>query len=407
MHLQMAWRNIWRNPRRTAVIMIAIVIGVWSMVFLGALMRGILVAMVENGISTLTGDLQIHKQGYLSDPVVENSMTDPGEVTDALARLLPPGAKWTLRIRVGAIASNARHSSAVTFVGIDPAREPDVSFMGPDALVEGRYLEAGDEYGIVVGKALIEKFETKLGNKLVLMSQDTDKDIASRAFRIIGIFQTEMQATEKQFVFVTRPAAERMLKLEGAVSEVSVGLPDHETAEEVVDTLKSGLPATYEIAAWRELLPILNAYIKINDGFTVIWYFVVFIAMGFGIVNTTLMAIFERMREFGLLKALGMKPWWIIRDVLTESLFLLIMGIALGNALGFLSSWALSDNGIDLSAVAAGAEFAGMSRVIYPVLSARDVLTSNLVVLVLGLLVSLYPAVKAAKFTPVDALKHT
>ena len=151
MHLQIAWRNIWRNPRRTAVIMIAIIIGVWSMVFLGALMRGILVAMVENGISTLTGDLQIHKQGYLSDPVVENSMTDPGEVTDALARLLPPGAKWTLRIRVGAIASNARHSSAVTFVGIDPARESELSFIGPEAVVEGRYLEAGDEYGIVVG----------------------------------------------------------------------------------------------------------------------------------------------------------------------------------------------------------------------------------------------------------------
>ena len=105
MHLLMAWRNIWRNPRRTAVITVAIVIGVWSMIFMGALMEGIVVAMVDNGISTLTGDVQIHKKGYLSDPVVENTMTNPNEVIDALEGTLPPGAKYAVRVRVGAIAS--------------------------------------------------------------------------------------------------------------------------------------------------------------------------------------------------------------------------------------------------------------------------------------------------------------
>ena len=129
--------------------------------------------------------------------------------------------------------------------------------------------------------------------------------------------------------------------------------------------------------------------------------------MGFGIVNTTLMAVFERMREFGLLKALGMKPWWIIREVLLESFFLLLLGIAAGNALGLLSSWALSGAGIDLSAMAAGVEFAGMPRIIYPAVQGKDILAANLVVLVLGLLVSLYPASKAARFTPVEALTRT
>lgn len=404
MHLQLAWRNIWRNPRRTAVITIAIVIGVWSMIFLGALMQGIVVGMIENGVSTLTGDVQIHKQGYLSDPVVENTMTNPKEVADALARVLPADAKYTVRIRVGAIASNARHSAGITMVGVDPERESEVSFIGPEAIIEGRYLESGDEHGIVVGEALIEKFETRLGHKLVLMSQDTNKEISSRSFRIVGIFQAEMEGTEKQFGFVTRESAEKMLALAGGISEISISLPDHATAPDVVAALRGALPESYEIKPWRELLPLLDAYIRINDTFALIWALVVFIAMSFGIVNTTLMAVFERMREFGLLKALGMKPWWIIRDVLTESVFLLIMGMILGNLLGFLSSWALADKGIDLSALAAGVEYAGMSRVIYPAIDPRDVITANLVVLILGLLVGLYPAAKAAKFTPVEAL---
>ena len=138
-----------------------------------------------------------------------------------------------------------------------------------------------------------------------------------------------------------------------------------------------------------------------------IWFVVVFVAMGFGIVNTTLMAVYERMREFGLMKALGMKPWWILREVLVESFLLLICGLIVGNVLGFLSIFALSGSGIDLSALSAGAEYAGMSRIIFPAIAVKDVLVANLTVLFLGLLVSLYPAIKASRFTPVEALTHT
>ena len=370
-------------------------------------MRGIAEQFVRNGITTLTGHIQVHQQGYRDDPVVENSMDNPSIVEAALTKLLPPGAQWAPRVRINAVVSNARHSTGVTLVGIDPPREAPISFIG-GAVSEGRYLKPDDPHGIVVGKALVDKFETKMGYKLVLMSQDTEGEIASRAFRIIGIYRAEMDATEKQFVFVTMSAAQQMLKLHNGISEVAILLPGHGEAPQVAGALRTELPAAeYEVNTWQEILSMATAILKIYDWTIFIWFLVVFIAMGFGIVNTTLMAVFERIREFGLLKALGMKPRWIVQEVLIESFCLLILGMAIGNALGLVSVLALSGTGIDLSALAAGTEYWGMSRVIYPHILGQDVILANLVVFILGLVVSVYPAIKAARFTPVEALTHT
>ena len=389
------------------VIMTAVIIGVWSMLFLGALMRGISDQMARNGIATLTGHIQIHQKGYRNDPVIENSIKDTLSVERIVNTHLPPDAVWTTRVRVNAIASNARHSSGVKLVGIAPKREMQISFIG-EAVKQGRYLKPDDKHGIIVGKALVEKFETKLGRKLVIMSQDTTGEIASRAFRIVGIYRAEMEATEKQFAFISLPAAQEMLKTEQFYSEVSILLTSRENVEDVAAAIRNDLPAKrYEIHTWRELLPMINAILEMYDGILFLWYLVVFIAMGFGIVNTTLMAVFERIREFGLLKSLGMKPFWIVKGVLIESFFLLIFGMFIGNSLGMLSVFVLADVGIDLSFAAKGMEFVGMSRIIYPLLEIKDIVLANLVVFVLGLLVSIYPAVKAARFRPVEALAHT
>lgn len=407
MYIQIAWRNIWRNPRRTAVIMTAIIIGIWSMIFLGSIMRGMEYNMIKNGISTLTGNIQIHQKDYRNDPTIENSMSDPIYLETVLTDVLPEVVKWTSRIRVNAIASNARHSSGITLVGINPIKEGRVSFI-EQSINNGNYLDPENMQGIVIGQALLEKFETKIGHKLILMSQDTDGEIASRSFRIIGTFRSELQATEKQFVFITITAARQMLKLSKGISEISIVLDDNIDEDHLADRLKAKLDANeYQVETWQDILPILKAYMELSNGFILIWFIVVFIAMGFGIVNTTLMAVFERMREFGLLKALGMKPWWIIRDVLLESFLLLVIGISIGNILSFISIFALSQFGINLSAFAAGAEFSGISRIIYPEFFIKDAVLSNMVVFILGLLVSLYPAVRAARFSPVEALTHT
>ncbi|MGE0086101.1 MAG: ABC transporter permease [Desulfococcaceae bacterium] len=404
MHLQMAWRNIWRNPRRTGIILTAVVIGVWGMVFLGALSDGIIDQMVRNSIATLTGSIQIHHKKYCDDPVIENSMNDSQAVIRTIQKHIPENAHWAPRIRVNAVAGNARHSSGVTFVGIDPSKEADVSFIAK-SLTEGRYLASDDPYGILVGKSLADKFETGLDRKILIMTQAADKEMASRAFRIAGIFRAELEATEKQFVFVTLSAANNMLKIQ-EISEISLLLPDKADPDAVAGQIRPDLPESCEIRTWQEILPLVRVSVEMNQSFMIVWYAVVFIAMGFGIVNTLLMAVFERMREFGLLKALGMKPWRITVSVLIESFFLLLTGVIAGNAVSLSLVWWLAERGIDLSAFAAGMEYAGMPRVIYPMIRTGNLITANLMVLVPGLLISLYPALKAAGFTPVEAMSQ-
>ncbi len=406
MYLRLAWRNIWRNPRRTAVMLMAITIAVWSMIISSALFRGIMDQMVRNGVATLTGHVQVHQRGFRNDPAIENSMTDPKRVEDVLKTCLPEGSRWSARVRVHAIASNARHSEGVTLVGIDPERESGISFIG-QSVSEGSYLRPDDEYGIIVGKALMDKLETRIGRKLILMSQGRDKEIASRAFRISGVFRAEMQATERQFVFETLPAAQGMLKLKEGLSEVCAVLPQRAMVDGAAGSLRAALPSDYEVHRWQDLLPMVMASLRLYESIIYIWYVIAFIAMGFGIVNTILMAVLERIREFGLLRALGMKPAAILQEVLSESFLLLVIGIALGNILGWLSVFALSFRGIDLSFMVAGLQAFGFPRVIFPVLLLPDAVVANLVVFILGLAVSAYPALKASRFTPVQALAHT
>ena len=432
-YVRIGWRNLWRNRRRTAVILTAIVLGVWSMLLLGALMRGLAQEMVDNGIRTLTGHVQIHAAGYRSDPVAAHAITDPAAVTATVDRVLggaPWDARWIERVRVPVVLNTARHTGGATLVGIDPKREPELSFIGPKAIADGRFLEPGETDGIVVGRALLDEMESELGHTMVITAQDRHGTVVSRSFRVVGVFRAELQATEKRFVFVSRQEAERWLAMDGAVSEIAIEVADYDQADAAAarlrralasETARSGaagsagsaesggkptLQAPLEVESWRQLLPVERAVFDLYVGFIQLWYVVVFIAMGFGVVNTILMAVFERMRELGLLKALGMRPGAIVGEVLIEAVFLLLLGTAVGNLLGWASVAALSVHGIDLSAMAAGMEMWGLSRVVYPVLSRQDLVLANAVVLLLGLVVSVYPAIKAARFTPVEAMRR-
>jgi len=398
--LTLAWRNLWRHRGRTAAILFALALGVWSMVSLAALSRGSMEQQLVKAILNLTGHIQIHAPGYRDDPVVEHRMSPPAPaLTTALSR--PEVTAWAMRVRVPAVVASERESAGVTLVGIDPARERGLSFI-PDAVTEGRYLESTDEAGILLGRKLAERLETGVGRRVVVMSQDVDNSVADRGFRVVGIFDAEPQATEESYVFVTLASVRQMLKLGDRISEIALMTTDRDRLGGLLAALRAAAP-DLDVQPWTMVEPLLVLTEKVVNVILIVWYVIVFTAMSFGLVNTLLMAVFERTREFGLFQALGMPPRDILGQVLAESFILLAIALALGNLGGWLTVLSLRD-GLDLSAFAQGFEMMGVSPIIYPALRAGDVAAANVLVTVLGLGASLYPAWRAARHVPVEAI---
>ncbi|MGE5240306.1 MAG: ABC transporter permease [Bacteroidota bacterium] len=398
--LTLAWRNLWRHRGRTAAILFALALGVWSMVSLAALSRGSMEQQLVKAILNLTGHIQIHAPGYRDDPVIEHRLSPPAPaLTAALAR--PDVTAWAMRVRVPAVVASERESAGVTLVGIDPARERGLSFIS-DAVTQGRYLEAGDDAGILLGRKLAERLETGVGRRVVVMSQDINNSVADRGFRVVGIFDAEPQAAEESYVFITLASAQQMLKLGDDISEIALMTTDRDRLDEPLAALRAAAP-NLDVQPWTVVEPLLVLTEKVVNVILIVWYVIVFTAMSFGLVNTLLMAVFERTREFGLFQALGMPPRHILGQVLAESCILLAVALALGNLGGWLTVLALKD-GLDLSAFAEGFEMMGVSPIIYPALRAGDVTAANVLVTVLGLAASLYPAWRAARHVPVEAI---
>lgn len=416
MNILLAWRNIWRNPRRTGVILASVIIGVWSMVFLGAFMRGMLDGMVQNAINTLTGHIQIRDAEYREDPGIAHLLDDPEAIEKIIRAELPDDSKIVRRIRVNAVASTARYSTGIILVGIDPEKEKGVSFIGSSKTDNNKGESEStlfiDHGKIIVGNALMKRFGLKQGQKMVIMSEDVSGNITSRAFRVQEVFRADMEGTEKEFVFASMDDLREMLGTGNKISEISIKLSSSFSDKEKVSSISKKIESSINnsnvaVSTWLEIMAAMAAYLGMADFFIIIWYFIVFVAMGFGIVNTVLMAVFERMREFGLLKALGMRPVKILSLVVTETILILCIGIMAGDAAGWITTAMLEKHGIDLSSMAQGTEMWGIQRIIFPFLDVRDILISNGIVIILGILVSLYPAFKAARFLPVETMRST
>jgi len=363
---RMAWRNLWRNHRRTLIMLLAIAVGVWAMIFMTALMRGMVDQMIEDGIDSLPGFVQIHHPAYRDDPSVENSLAQPGPaLLEALQSSEVTG--WTTRVRVPAMIASERDSRGVTLLGVDPKGEIALGF-DPESIVAGRFLQSPDDTGLVIGRKLLERLETDLGKRVVVMSQDPENNIADRGFRIVGVYKAKLAAME--------------------------------------ELVKNAADKDAQVQSWTELDTYLGLMLGVMDGFVLVWIIVIFLALSFGLVNTLMMAVFERVREFGLMQALGMKPSAIRLQVLLESVMLLVLGLLAGNLLAIASILPIQD-GIDLSAVAEGMEMMGVSSILYPALTLKDIVMANTVVIVLGILTSLLPAWRASQYSPVEAIAKT
>jgi ABC-type lipoprotein release transport system permease subunit len=397
----LAWRNLWRNYRRTLIMLIAIVIGVWAMILFSAMMRGMLDEMVHAGLRVLPGEVQIHHPEFRDDPSIVNSIDQPrGKLLAALTQ--PPIEAWTARIKVPGMISSERDNRGAQLLGVDPAGEIALGF-DPGSIVEGRFLESAADQGIVIGRKLAERLETDLGKRVVIMSQDPNNEVADRGVRIVGIYRARLQATEELNVYVGRETLQKMLQIEHRVSEIAVTANNYKTVDTWWPALATAAGPELDTQPWMILDAYLGTMLSVQGNMNLIIMIIIFLALSFGLVNTLIMAVFERIREIGLMMALGMRPQWIMYQVLLESLMLLGLGLIIGNSLAVATILPL-ESGIDISIVGEGLEMYGMGAMLYPALALEDMLMSTLVVLILGLLASLVPAWRASRYNPVQAL---
>jgi ABC-type lipoprotein release transport system permease subunit len=382
----LAWRNLWRNHRRTLIMLSAVIVGVWAMIFMTALTMGMVNDMIEDSISVLPGHVQVHNPDYLDDPNIVNLLPMPdAEIEDTFASA---GFRaWATRIKVPAVVSSERESRGVTLLGIDPRREEPMSFVDYDA-VDGRFLEGPDDDGLVIGRKLAETLETELGKRVVLMSQDPDNDIADRGFRVVGLFGADVESYEEQYVFAGKHTVQELLRVGDRVTSIVVLGDDYRNVEPVYDKVSALVDGGVEVSRWTELDTYLGTMLQVMDGFVLVWVIVIFLALSFGLVNTLVMAVFERVREIGLMLALGMKPASILAQIVIESMLLLVIGLGIGNLLAWATIKPL-ESGIDISVVAEGMAMMGAASVLYPQLRLEDVVLANTVVLILGFVASL------------------
>jgi len=400
----LGWRNLWRHTRRTLIILFAITLGVWFMIISAAMMIGLVEQQINDTIFNLTGHAQIHHPKFRDDPAIEHSMSAPSK--ELLEVLNSNDVKqWSVRVRLPAIITSERESRGVTLIGIDPKREQGLSFIG-NPVVAGRALESIDDKGIVIGRRMAEKLETRIGKRIVIMSQDKNNEVADRGFRIVGLFQAELAATETAYVFTSLETAQKLLGMANEISEISLITPSREGLDPLVARMREAEPQL-ESMSWQELEPLVVYAMEIYENFMIIWYLIIFAAMAFGLTNTMLMSVFERTRELGLFQALGMRPRFIVGQVMLESLILLLIGVLLGNLTGWLTTDIILREGMDLSEFARGMEQYTMSSTMYFIWRMEDLITIDVLVIALGLLASLYPAVKAARYVPVEAITRT
>jgi ABC-type lipoprotein release transport system permease subunit len=394
-----AWRNLWRNPRRTLITLMVVAIGVWSILTFDVGLKAFADSSREASLRLLTGEAQIHAKGYLDDPSVTHRMPAPtGPFAAALAG--PKVSAWAPRVRVPAIVQSEYRTRAVTLLGVSPAAERKVSDL-PAEVVAGRYLASDGDTGLVIGRGLAERLKTRLGKRIIVMAQDADGRLAERSFTIVGLFDAA-QAAEDEYAFTGLATAQQTLGVGSDISEIALFTPRGAKLEDTVADLHKAAPSL-DAQTWMALSPLAYTIETFSQSYVAVWLMIMFVLMAIGIVNTQLMAVFERTREFGLLQALGMRPGLIVLLVSLESAGLVGLGVLAGAAL-MVSTVAPFLNGLSLGFLAAGAELSGAGDVLYPRIVPADMLRLALVVWVLGVLAALWPARTASKAQPVVAM---
>lgn len=395
----LAWRNLWRNYRRTSITLIVVAVGLWSILFFNSFMIAWIQSGKDSALRLLTASGQIHAVGYLDDPSVDYTFARPGpELSGVLNG--PNVEGWAIRLPIPGVIQSEYKTLPVTFVGVEPDREKAISSI-PGKLVEGRYLNGPADDGIVIGLHMAERLETGLGRRIILMATGADEELAEQSFEIVGLFDAD-QGTEDFYAFTGLQATQDFLRLDTKVSQIAVQLVEGANLEAQFDAIRAAAP-DLDVRDWKQLNILLAATDAGMHTFIGIWLGIVFSLMAIGIINTQLMAVFERTQEFGLLRALGMKPRLLLLLVAIESALLVGLGVIVGAAVALATIWSLQ-NGIDLSAFARALEMFQGGEVLYLAYHLPEAVEFSLLIWVLGVIVALWPARRAARSNPVEAM---
>jgi len=405
MLIKIAWRNIWRSRMRSAVVIFAIASGLVGGLFSSAWMNGMAVQRVQSTFALETAHIQFHHPEFSDNFDIKKTIKSTKTKLKEIAET--DGVKAvTSRFKTSAMAATANKNMGVTLVGVRTEGEKEVFdlYKKIDSS-SGSFFETSKKNSIVISKALAKELKVKLKSKIVLTFQDYNGEITGAAFKVVGIFKTDNSTWDKMHVFVQADDLAAVLEIPDDEShEIDILLEDYTQAS----LLSAQMQKKYgDILSedWSEIQPyisFLTEYMNIMMG---VFMAIILGALGFGIVNTMLMVILERTRELGMLMAIGMTKRRVFMMIMLETLFLALVGALIGEVLSMLLIYYYGITGIDISSMAEGMESVGYSAMTFPVLEAYRYVQITMMVIIIGILASIYPAIKGLKLDPAEAIR--
>ena len=412
--LQLAWRNLWRNRRRTFITMAAIAFGYAMLLFVACLMAGLRWQMIQNGTCLVMSQIQIHAPGYYPNRSLQKTLGGR-KGTDVSALLASISADRRVsavapRVYGYALLSAAHRSAGVELMGVVPDQEPKITTLNTQ-IAKGTYLTARVPKGVVIGDKLASTIGIELNSEIVLLTQAADGSMGNDVYTVVGILHTGLDAVDRGLVLMSLSSLQDLLHLAPTrIHEVGIKLSHITAASTVAAALevRLGKSLPVRVMAWPELAPELANYVQFNHGVTVVLFFIFFLVAVIGVMNTMLMAVYERTREFGMLMAVGMRPAQVIGLILTEAAGLGVASLVVGATLGVPLLWYLQVHGLDLGGATGGVvSVAGVvvghlwyGRQDYPAYS-----QAALGLAATALVSALYPAWRAAQLRPTEAMR--
>jgi ABC-type lipoprotein release transport system permease subunit len=406
--IQMAWRNIWRSPWRSGVVVGAMALGVWAGVFMMGLAQGVNDARTSAALDDYVGHAQITDSNFVANQDVQALLAQPAPWTAALDAH-PEVESWSERLVLMAVLQAGAASAPVQILAVDPERESRV-FTAPRNVVVG---ELSSE-GITLGQKLADQLGAGLGDRVVLSFQDVRGEIHTVLFSVEGIYDGVSNLIEGVQVYAPLAAlapevlgGDSLAMARGAVHQIHFRVRNLDSLDATVAAVQGAVaePGSAIVRTWRGISPDLSYADEVLAQSLLLFMAVILFAMAFGILNTMLMAILERTRELGMLMAIGLTRRKVFRLVVWETLLLSFAGMPIGLLLGHITIAVTSRTGITIDGVDKGLAEFGLQSTIYPVSVPEYYLPIAVLVAVLGLLSSLYPARKALKLNPIESMR--